>query len=476
MSLVRKIAVNNQILIGERLLTAFAGFVVSVWLIRYFGSEQFGIYSLVFAWFTFLSVFTPPMIEQVVAREAVKFPGQMRKYLGAGVAIKIALALIGWVAGIGAAWFLGYPKTTITYLAIVLLGLMGNACYVLQVPHQIELKLLRPALADGASLMFYQVGRGLMIVLKLGLLPFFWLYLAFRVLQLAFFFMLGFEKKEYRVDWRFSFQEVREIFTASRILLINNIFVMVISRIDQLMLYPALGARSVGLYGSCANLTDYLVLIPSVWYMTVFPLITKYLGESRENFDKTNHYSFKYLTITSVFIWIILAGFSQEVIQLLFGKDYVEAKDALFWLSTSMVMVFIYIGSFNIALSRGREKLWLLVNGLGALVNVALNLVLIPRYGIAGAGFASFAAYFTQLSLTALIKDFRPDFLVMLKSTLWPILLGSSIVLVSKFLELKIIFWLPVMLVLYLALLLLSKSIGRKDLEMFWKAVRPAEK
>ena len=280
MSLVRKIAINNLILMSERMLTAAAGFFVSVWLIRYFGSEKFGIYSLVFAWFTFLNVFTPAMIEQVVAREAVRFPEQTRKYLGAGVAIKTGLAVLGWLAGVGAALLLGYPRQTIIYLAIALLGLLGNASYVLQVPQQIELKLLKPALADGLSNIFYQIGRAAMILLKLGLLPFFWLYLVFRLLQLALFLALGIEKKAYRMDLRFSYAEVGEIFRASWILLINNIFVMVISRIDQLLIYPFKGARAVGLYGSCANLTDYLIMIPAVWYLTVFPLITKYLGES----------------------------------------------------------------------------------------------------------------------------------------------------------------------------------------------------
>jgi O-antigen/teichoic acid export membrane protein len=476
MSLVRKVALNNLIMISERGLTILAGFVVSVWLIRYFGTERFGVYSLVFAWFTFLNVFTPNMIEQVVAREAVKFPDQMRKYLGAGVAIKIALALLGWAAGVGAAVFLGYPRDAVIYLAIALLGLAGNACYVLQVPHQIDLKLLRPALADGVSLMFYQVGRALLIVLKFGLLPFFWLYLLFRVIQLAAFFMLGLEKKEYRPDWNFSFNEIREILTASWVLLINNVFVMVISRIDQLLLYPAWGARAVGLYGSCANICDYLVMIPTVWYMTVFPLITRYLGESKDNFNRANHDSFKYLTMISVLVWIALAGFSKDFLQLLFGRDYVEAKDALFWLSTSMVVVFLYMGAFNVALSRGREKLWLLVNGLGALANVALNLVLIPRYSIAGAAFASFSAYLIQLMLCALVRDFRPDFMVMLKATFRPVLIGAAIVLASRFLELKLFYWAPVMGVIYLALLLLTGSMGKKDFDMFLKVVRPAEK
>jgi len=473
MGLIRKIAVNNLILIAERGLVALAGFLVSVWLIRYFGSEKFGAYSLVFAWFTFLNIFTPPMIEQVVAREAVRFPERMQKFLGAGIVIKTALSLAGWFAGVSAAYLLGYPRQTIFFLAIVFLGLLGNASYVLQVPHQIELRLLKPALADGFSNLFYQAGRAVMIVLKLGLLPFFWLYLAFRILQLALFFALGLEKKEYRPDWRFSFHEVSEIFRASWVLLIINIFVMVISRIDQLMIYPVWGPRAVGLYGSCANLTDYLIMIPSVWYITVFPLIARYLGESQDSFQKANQYSFKYLTIAAVLLWIIFAGFSQDAIQLLFGPDYIDAKDALFWLSTSMVSVFIYLGLFNIAVSRGKEKVWIAVNAAGALINVALNLTLIPRYGIAGAGFATFSAYSLQIVLCGILKDFRPDFLLMLKSALWPILLGASIIAAAKLFELSLISWLAPAVIVYSALLLLTRTINEKDLRMVWKAFRP---
>jgi O-antigen/teichoic acid export membrane protein len=458
MSLIRKIAVNNMILITERLLTAAAGFFVSVWLIRHFGSEKFGIYSLVFAWFTFLNVFTPPMIEQVVAREAVRFPDQMRKYLGAGLAIKLGLALLGWIAGMVAAWLLGYERQTLVYLAVVLLGLLGNACYVLQVPHSIELKLMKPALADGASNLFYQAGRAVMVALKFGLMPFFWLYLVFRMLQLVFFFLLGLEKKEYRPDWRFSYREVEEIFRASWTLLAINVFVMIISRIDQLLIWPIWGARAVGLYGSCANLTDYIVVIPAVWYTTVFPLITKFLGESNENFAKANHYSFKYLAVTSGLIFLGLAGFSREVLVRLFGPDYAEAAGALFWLSGFIVLSFIQIGLFSAALSRNLEKPWLLVNGAGAFANVALNLALIPRYGIAGAGFATFAAFVVQIFLTGALSLFRPDFKTMLSATARPIALAIAGVAAARYFDLKLFIWLPVLTIIYTAMLFITGS------------------
>jgi len=68
MSLIKKVAWNNLLVLSERLFTAFLGFLVSIWLIRYFGPEQYGVYSLVFAWYTFLNVFTPFAIEQVVVR------------------------------------------------------------------------------------------------------------------------------------------------------------------------------------------------------------------------------------------------------------------------------------------------------------------------------------------------------------------------------------------------------------------------
>ncbi len=471
MSLVRKVALNNSIILFERLSASLLGFLVTIWLIRYLGTENFGVYSLVFAWFTFLNVFTPPMIELVVAREAVLFPALTRKYLGAGLAIKIGLALLGWVSGITAAVLLGYPPRTVFFLSIVLLGLLGNASFILQVPHQIELRLLRPSVADGLSAILYQSGRAIAILIRLGLFPFFWIYLGYRLVQLLFFSLLSLEKKEYRPDFNFSVHEVRGIFRASWILLLNNVFIMVISRIDQLIIYQFLGARQVGLYGSCANLTDYLVLIPVSWYLTVFPLLVKYLGESGRSFEKANHYSYKYNTIIVVIAWIIFGGFSRQILSLLFGPDFMEADTALFWLSTAVVFIFLYYGLFNAALSRGKEKAWLWVNGAGAAVNVALNLILIPIYGIAGAGFATFAAFITQVLLAGALPAFRPDFLLMLKASAWPVVLAAALVAVSRTLELKLLIFGPVMLAAYLVLLLLTRTINQGDLKLFYQAV-----
>jgi O-antigen/teichoic acid export membrane protein len=473
MNLVRKIAFNNAVILAERVITAAAGFFISIWLIRYLGSENFGVYSLIFAWFTFLNVFTPSTIEQVVAREAVKSPDRMRKYLGAGVAIKIALALAGWLFGVAAAYLLGYPFQKISWLAIVLVGLVGNAALVLQVPHQIELKLLKPALADGASNLIYQAGRGLLILFKAGLAPFFWIYTGFRLLQLFFFFLLGIEKKEYRPDWKFSYTEVRNIFTAGWILLINNVFVMLISRVDQLILYPLKGQRAVGLYGSCASLNDYLMMIPLAWYLTVLPLLTRYQTESKSAYDTASHYSFKYIAIAGAGLWIMLGGFSGQAVGAIFGKDYLEASGAMFWLSTAMVLIFLYLCQIHTALAQGKEKTWLWVNGAGAVSNILLNIILIPKYGISGAGFATFFAFFIQIVLTGCIPAFRQNFNAMMRAVLIPLVISAFLVFAARVYNLNMFVWLPVMWVVFLLALVAGKSLNRDDLALLKKVLKP---
>jgi len=473
MSLIKKIAWNNLLVLSERLFTAFLGFLISIWLIRYLGPERYGIYSLVFAWFTFLNVFTPFAIEQVVARESVRHPEQMRKYLGAGVSIKILLAILGWICGILITWLLDYPRTVIFYLAIVLFGLVGNASYVLQVPHQIELKLLYPALAEGGSNFLYQIARGILILLECGLYPFFLAHLVWRIFQLGLFFLLGIEKSSYRPSFKFGLQEVRHIFYASWVLLVNNIFVMLISKIDQLMLYPSWGEKYLGWYGSCARLIDYLVIIASVWYITAFPLLSRYLGESRSAYEKASFYSFKYLSLASCFIWLIFAGFSKDVLQLLFGSEYLPAQSALFWLSTALVFIFLQVSFFNLALSQNLEKKWLLINGTGALANISLNLLLIPDYGITGAGIATFGAFFVQIILCGLLREFRPGFLIMLKAGAVPIILSLFLILAVNYFQLSLFPWGVIITGLFLLLLVIFKTLNKNDLIFIKKAFLP---
>ncbi len=85
----------------------------------------------------------------------------------------------------------------------------------------------------------------------------------------------------------------------------------------------------------------------------------------------------------------VLALGAQRIGGLLFGARFVGTPEALRYLSVSLLLIFA-LTAFNGPLPYvGREKAYMATHLCGALVNVAVNLLLTPRLGIPGAGTAS---------------------------------------------------------------------------------------
>lgn len=93
-----------------------------------------------------------------------------------------------------------------------------------------------------------------------------------------------------------------------------------------------------------------------------------------------------------------LAG---PILLVLFGADYAGAAWALRFVLLSIGCIFASLAAHNVLVALGRPWLEVRVVGLAAATNVVLNLVLIPRYGIAGAGLATALAEGVVLAGTA---------------------------------------------------------------------------
>mgnify|MGYP000509610293 FL=1 len=114
---------------------------------------------------------------------------------------------------------------------------------------------------------------------------------------------------------------------------------------------------------------------------------------------------------------LLITLLSGLIVRILYGSDYAAAVPALrivAWYTT-----FSYIGSVrNIwILAEGKQKYLLFINMLGAVANVALNFLLIGKFGINGAAFASLITQiFTNVVIGFIFKDIRQNNYIMLKS------------------------------------------------------------
>lgn len=113
---------------------------------------------------------------------------------------------------------------------------------------------------------------------------------------------------------------------------------------------------------------------------------------------------------------IVMTLFSKSIIYLIYGKAYYPSADVLrlvVWYVT-----YSYIGQVrNIwILAEGKQKYLWRINLVGALLNVVLNALIIPFWGLWGAALTSFITqFFTNFVLGFFVKPIKACNKLMLK-------------------------------------------------------------
>lgn len=250
---------------------------------------------------------------------------------------------------------------------------------------------------------------------------------------------------------------------------------LIIQWTDILMLGYLKTAGDVGLYNGALPLAR-LIPIPLVSMNFLFLPVFSQL-HSRDLMDEIKR-SYQVLTkwifVLSFPLFLILLLFPITILSFLFGYQYTNAAQALQLLSLGL-MLHTFVGANGMTLLvMGRTRLIMWASLLGAALNVALNVALIPPLGITGAAIASMAAYivinsFLSIRLYQLYK-IHPFTWNYLK----PLIASGTIIFIIYMLFTNLVtiqFWmLPLFFVLFLAIyglsLLLTRSFDSEDISL----------
>lgn len=190
--------------------------------------------------------------------------------------------------------------------------------------------------------------------------------------------------------------------------LLSGLMVMLLGQTDRVMIVTMLDETAVGLYSAavvCANLTEFafLAIIDSFR-----PAILTARKNDIHEFETmlTRLYSIIiYLALLqSIFITIL----AKPIIHIMYGAAY-EASVGILRLLV-WYTAFSYVGSVRLIwiYAEGKQHLLCLMNFLGALFNILLNWMLIPRWGVGGAAFASLITqFFTNFVLGWVFPQIR---------------------------------------------------------------------
>jgi O-antigen/teichoic acid export membrane protein len=168
-------------------------------------------------------------------------------------------------------------------------------------------------------------------------------------------------------------------------LLLSSLVVAVYMRIDQIIIKNLLGDREVGLYSMVKTLTEVWYFIPMIITQSVFPAIVNAKKVSEEEYYRRLRKLFSLLIWLSIFISLIFSIFSQNIVDILFGRRYAEAGNLLKFYIWNTVFVFIGVATSQWFLTENLQKLSFYRTLFGGIINVILNLILIPKIGVLGA-------------------------------------------------------------------------------------------
>ena len=160
-------------------------------------------------------------------------------------------------------------------------------------------------------------------------------------------------------------------------------------------------AADVGMYNAAVPIASILIIVPALFLQLFFPLITK--EYSKKNLSLINDLSKqigKWIFILNLPILILMILFPGAVINILFGSEFVNAATSLKFLAIGMFFYSIFTISENLLSMREKTKITLMSFVLAAFLNITLNIILVPRYGINGAAISTMLSYIFWSILT----------------------------------------------------------------------------
>jgi len=471
MNTAKTIEKNIGLLLSSQVLTYIINFFYTMVTARYLGAKGFGILSFALVFTGIFNIFADLGIRKVVVRDMARSSSSVGDYFKKIVVVKVILVATIFFMIVFFINILEYP--TITKNIVYILGfsvVLGSISDLFFAVFQSQQKIAYESFGQVLRISILMLGALLAISMKRSVNFFAYFYLISNTTILLYccsIYILKYGIPNIQMDKYFLGIKVREAIPFGLI----GIFEVIYHWISTVMLSIMKGDTVVGWYNAAYRLFLVTLIIPSVFNITIFPVMSYYYISSQNSLKLICVKYFKYLTIIGMLIGMGITLFSDKIILLVFGKEYkpsIIALQILIWTS-----VLIYINSAFIRLfeSINRQVVITRICGYAALINIIFNLALIPKYSYIG---SSFAIIISELLITILVilsasrTQYRIEYSVII-SHLFKVFFSAIVFGLFAFYISKLIYF-PIAIILaiviYFALLYMVKAFDKRDLSI----------
>ena len=163
---------------------------------------------------------------------------------------------------------------------------------------------------------------------------------------------------------------------------------LVYFKIDVVILRAFVGDAELGAYSAAFNVFETLTVLPSIVMAAAFsPLARAYSDRARQR--RWERALVALLLVLGGVVGALLFAASDRIVSALFGAGFLRAGESLRWLALGVPVMFLNAGLWHFLLARNLEVRNLVLAAALLVVNVGMNLLLIPRLRGPGAALAT---------------------------------------------------------------------------------------
>ncbi len=381
-----------------RVVNLVLGVVVTLVLVHALGSNAFGLWSTLFAITQITTSFGELGLNQIAISRAASEPEREADWLGGLLSLRLLLAIPITIGSIIAVFLLVSSHEGRLAGTLLSLVMAVGAVSTLGVVFQLRVRNhVTMAILTINSLIW---GAGVVIVALLsgGIIAFAAVFLATSTFTSVLTAVLA--SRAANVRLRGTRSTWPAMLRVGLGLGAAGILVTLYVRLDQILVFKIAGSHQAGLYAADYRLLDQIQFIPGSVMTTLFPLIASAYPAHRERVSELLQATAEYLTMASLPILAFTIVAAHPIVTLLFGRQFAAAAPALPVLAGAFVSISFGYLVGNMVVVLEMQYLFLRYAALGLLVNAALNIVFIPRYGFQAAAWITLLTEFTVMSLS----------------------------------------------------------------------------
>jgi O-antigen/teichoic acid export membrane protein len=410
---------NTFWLFFEKFLRLLSGLVVGALVARYLGPENFGLLNYAMSFVALFITFSALGLDSIVVKYLLVEKKNESEIMGTAFILKfmgaLGVLLFVWIATI--------LSNNTSELNLIILVIAASALFqsfgAIDFYFQSKVQSKFVVYANIISLIITALLKLYFIYIEASL---FYFALAFTLDAVIVGFGLVFfyaSTGNRMFQWTYKFEIAKDLLKQSWPLILASMVIMVYMKIDQIMITEMLGASANGNYAAAVRISETWYFIPMVICSSLFPAIVNSKNRNDGSYEIRLQRLFDLMVVIGLTVAIGITFLGKPLILFLFGEAYSDSINVLTVHVWAGVFVSLGVASSMWLVNENLQKLSFYRTAAGAVVNVVLNFLVIPTYGITGAAFTTLISQFVaSMFFDVFYKKTRKNFIMKMKSLL----------------------------------------------------------